>query len=120
MASATNTSSVRLNFLRRRIRARASLAGNKTVPRLSVHRTLRHMYAQIIDDVTGTTLVSSSDKQVKASGTKTATAKEIGLHLAGLAKAKKISNVRFDRGAFKYHGRVAALADGAREGGLSF
>lgn len=110
-----------LNFLRRRARVRARLAAaGQETPRLSVHRSLRHVYAQIIDDVTGTTLVASSDVIAKAKGTKTEQAKAVGAHIAELAKAKKITAVRFDRSGFRYHGRVAALADAAREAGLSF
>jgi large subunit ribosomal protein L18 len=107
-------------FLRRKARTRARIGRSIELPRLSVHRTLRHMYAQIIDDKTGTTLVSSNDAIVKATGTKTEIARAIGTHLAEQAKLKKITSVRFDRGAFQYHGRVAALASAAREAGLTF
>ena len=88
--------------------------------RLSVYRSSKNIYAQIIDDAAGKTLVSTSDLVLKPKGTKTERAKAVGLEIAKLAKEKKISAVRFDRGARKYHGRIAALADAAREGGLTF
>lgn len=78
------------------------------------------MYAQIIDDVAGKTLVATSDKSLKLTGTKTARAESVGTEIAKLATAKKITAVRFDRGARKYHGRIAALAEAARKGGLKF
>ena len=106
-------------MLLRTARTRARLAENKSVPRLSVHRTLRHMYAQIIDDNSGKTLVSTSDITLKIDGTKTIAATQVGTKIAELAKANKISAVRFDRGGRKYHGRIAAVAQAARENGLS-
>jgi len=86
-----------------------------------VHRSLKHISAQIIDDTTGTTLVSASsvEKSIEAAGN-IAGAKVVGATLAERAKEKGISAVVFDRGGFKYHGRVASLADGAREAGLEF
>ncbi len=107
-------------MLRRRARTRASLAQNQEFPRLSVHRTLRHIYAQIIDDKAGRTLVATSDKALKLSGTKTEDASKVGQEIAKLALAAGVTNVRFDRGSFKYHGRIAAVAEAAREAGLQF
>ena len=113
-------------FERRRRRVRTALksrAGGK--PRLSVHRTGKHIYAQIIDDAAGRTLVAAStmDKQLKDAvgfgGNKQA-AEAIGKAVAERARAAGISKVCFDRGAFRYHGRVAALADAARAAGLEF
>jgi len=94
-------------------------------PRLSVFRSSKHIYGQIIDDVAGHTLVAASslDKALKAglkTGADTAAAKQVGLLLAEKAKAAGIEAVVFDRGGYKYHGRVKALADAAREGGLAF
>jgi large subunit ribosomal protein L18 len=88
---------------------------------LAVFRSLQHIYAQIIDDSTGTTLASASsqEKDLKATGNADG-AKKIGLKLAERAKEKGIQAVIFDRGGFRYHGRVASLAEGAREGGLEF
>lgn len=104
----------------RRNRTRAKLALHQELPRLSVHRTLSAIYAQIIDDAAGKTVVSTSDLVLKPKGTKTERAQAVGAEIAKLAKEKKISAVRFDRGARKYHGRIAALADAARAAGLKF
>lgn len=116
MATSTNHE----RYLRRRHRTRMTLADNQTVPRLSVHRTLRHIYAQIIDDQKGITLAASSDHALTKKGNKTQSARQVGEALAKLATSKKISAVRFDRGGFGYHGRIAALAEGARAEGLQF
>lgn len=89
------------------------------LPRLSVFRSNQHAYAQIIDDPNNRTLVFASDLKIKK-GNKLEMAKVVGLNLARVAKKKKITKVVFDRGGFKYHGRVKALAQGAREGGLIF
>lgn len=105
---------------RRAKRTRARIHGTHEVPRLTVKRSLKHIYAQFIDDVTGKTLAAASDKDVKVAGKKTDIAKEVGKIAAERAKAKGIERVVFDRGSARYHGRVAALADGAREGGLQF
>lgn len=91
-----------------------------TRPRLSVFVSNRHIYAQIINDQKSHTLVSANDKEVQPPGKNTEIAKKIGQLLAQKAKAEKIKEVVFDRGARKYHGRVKALAEGAREGGLIF
>lgn len=95
------------------------------LPRLTVFRSNRYIYAQIIDDQKGETLLSVSEKETKMTGTKmtgtkTERAKTVGQILAERAQAQKIKRVIFDRGSYKYHGRVKALAEGAREGGLNF
>jgi large subunit ribosomal protein L18 len=112
---------------RRRVheRVRMKVEGTAERPRLSVYRSLGHIYAQIIDDRTGSTLVSASsvDKETKKQlrgGGNIAAAKVIGKIVAERAKAAKIDKVVFDRGGYKYHGRVKALADAAREAGLQF
>lgn len=105
----------------RHARLRKKVAGTAERPRLSVFRSLKHIYAQIIDDASGKTLAAASSKEadLAASGNKDG-AKLVGQKLAERAKEKGIATVVFDRGGFKYHGRVASLADGAREGGLDF
>lgn len=106
---------------KRRIRARVS--GTAVRPRLAVFRSLTSCYAQLIDDVSKTTLASAREKELvgeDAKGTKTERATKIGKLIANKAKAKSITTVVFDRAGYRYHGRVAALADGAREGGLEF
>ena len=105
----------------RHARIRKRIEGTAVRPRLAVFRSLQHISAQIIDDATGTTLAaaSSQDKALKAAGNAEG-AKKVGQALAERAKAKGISAVVFDRGGFRYHGRVASLAEGAREGGLEF
>ena len=111
----------------RRKRVRAKIKGTSDRPRLSVFRSNRYVFAQIIDDVKGATLVSAGDfkskgkaKPASRTGRKTESAKSVGLELAKAAKLKKIEAVAFDRGGNKYQGRVKALAEGAREGGLKF
>jgi large subunit ribosomal protein L18 len=107
--------------LRRLKRIRNKVAQNLGIPRLSVFRSNQHIWAQIIDDKHGKTLVSASTKTIKeAKGTKSEKAAAVGQAIAALALEKKIINVRFDRGTYRYHGRVKALADGARSGGLKF
>lgn len=109
--------------IRQRIHARirAKLAGTPERPRLSVHRSLTNIYAQVIDDQNGVTLASASSLALKLkSGGNVAAAKEIGKAVAEAATAKGIKKVVFDRGGFLYHGRVKALADAAREAGLDF
>ena len=111
-------------FERRRQRVRTSLrkrGGNR--PRLSIHRSGKHIYAQVIDDTAGRTLASAStiDKDVKGNGGATVeSAQDVGRRVAERAKAAGVSQVIFDRGGFLFHGRVKALADAAREGGLEF
>lgn len=106
--------------IRRLRRVRGKLSQNKTIPRLSVFRSNCHIWAQIIDDQHGHTLVSASTKTVKTKGTKSEQATAVGVALAKLAASKKITFIRFDRGSYRYHGRVKALAEGARSGGLKF
>jgi len=108
-------------FERRRRRVRTALrkhAGDR--PRLSVHRTGRHIYAQIIDDAAGRTVAAASTLGVKASGANVDAAVQVGKDIAAAAKKAGVSTVVFDRGGFLFHGRVKALADAAREGGLEF
>jgi large subunit ribosomal protein L18 len=103
-------------------RIRRRLAGTSERPRLTVYRSLAHIYAQIIDDRAGRTLVSASsnDKGATANGGNIAGAKEIGRLVAERAKEKGFTKVVFDRGGYLYHGRIKALADAAREAGLEF
>ncbi len=107
---------------RRRNRIRAKIAGTATVPRLAVFKSLKHVQAQLIDDEKGVTLAAVSSLSAKATKGKTKTdhAKAAGIELAKKAAEKKITKVVFDRGGYIYTGRVKALADGAREGGLIF
>jgi len=105
---------------RRHQRVRAKVLGTEKRPRLIVFRSLLHTYAQIVNDENGKVLFQSSDISVKTKGTKVEKAKEIGLNIAKLAKEKNIDSVVFDRNGYKYHGRVKAVAEGAREGGLKF
>jgi len=99
-------------------RVRAKVHGTKDKPRLSVFRSNKHIFLQLIDDKSGKTLVSESDLKLKKKATKTEIAKEVGKLLAEAAKEKKIKKAVFDKGGYKYHGRVKAAAEGAREGGL--
>lgn len=103
-------------------RVRGKISGTAVCPRLNVYRSLKNIYAQIIDDQTGTTLVAAStvDKDFTSYGGNKDAAKKVGLKIAELAKAKNITDVVFDRGGYLYHGRVQELAEGAREGGLNF
>ena len=103
-------------------RIRRKLAGTTERPRLAVFRSVAHIYAQVIDDTQGSTLVSASsvDKAAKVKGGNIAAAKTIGKLVAERAKEKGIKQVVFDRGGYHYHGRVKALADAAREAGLEF
>lgn len=111
--------------LKRHARVRKKISGTAETPRLCVYRSLNHIYAQIIDDTVGNTLVACStvEKEVAAllgDKSKSEQAKVVGQKLAEKALAKGITDVVFDRGGYLYTGRVAALADGAREGGLKF
>ena len=111
------------NEIRKRIhsRIRQKLAGTAERPRLNVYRSLNHIYAQVIDDASGVTLVSASTKAAKLkTGGNVAAAKEVGKLVAERAKEKGVTKVVFDRGGYLYHGRVKALADAAREAGLEF
>jgi large subunit ribosomal protein L18 len=107
------------------LRMRKRVAGTAERPRLCVHRSSRHIRAQVVDDSTGRTLVSASslDKDVRAAirgGGNVAASKVVGKTIADRAKAKGIENVVFDRGGYQYHGRVEALAEAARQAGLKF
>ncbi len=109
----------------RKERIRKKVSGTSERPRLSVYKSLKHVIAQVIDDSTGRTLVfaSSQSKTLKGKlgdGDKKADAKKVGSLIAQLCKVAKIEKVVFDRNGFPYHGRIAALADAAREGGLQF
>ncbi|MFA6106006.1 MAG: 50S ribosomal protein L18 [Patescibacteria group bacterium] len=109
----------------RHLRVRKALKGTASAPRLSVFRSLKGMIAQVIDDETGKTLCYTSSqglkvKKIEGKTTKVAAAFAVGEKIAELAKAKGISAVVFDRGGYRYHGRVQAVADGARAGGLKF
>ncbi|ALE07012.1 50S ribosomal protein L18 [Arthrobacter sp. ERGS1:01] len=107
---------------RRHLRVRKRISGTTVRPRLVVNRSARHMFVQVIDDTQGLTLVSASTLEADMrsfDGDKTAKAKRIGELVAERAKAAGIEAVVFDRGGNRYHGRVAAVADGAREGGLA-
>ena len=117
-----------LNKLKRKLnrerRTRAKIARIGKYPRLSVYRSNKHIFAQIIDDTKGSTLAAVSDKSLTKGKKETLkgalVAEMVGIEIAKKAKAKKISKVTFDKGSYKYHGRVKALADGARKGGLNF
>jgi large subunit ribosomal protein L18 len=101
-------------------RVREVISGTKETPRLNVFRSNSNIYAQIIDDVTGTTLVSASSLDMKLKNRNIEAAKLVGAEIASRAKKAGIKNVVFDRGGYLYHGRVKALADAARENGLNF
>ncbi len=107
--------------VRRHLRVRKKVTGSASRPRLVVNRSARHMFAQIVDDSVGRTLAAAStlDSTIRvAEGDKTAKARRVGELLAQRAAQAGITTVVFDRGGYRYHGRIAALADGAREGGL--
>src|SRR5215831_1992329 len=105
---------------RRHRRIRVVLSGTTQRPRLNVFRSLQHIYAQVIDDTSGTTLAAASTLGADLSGTKTERARSVGKVIAERAREKGISTVVFDRGGYMYHGRIKALADAAREAGLEF
>ena len=104
----------------RAARVRARICGTAEVPRLSVKRSRKHIYAQLINDKKGHTLFSATDKDVNEKGKPVAIAHAVGIILGARAKAAGIKSCVFDRGAYRYHGRVAAIATGAREAGLIF
>jgi large subunit ribosomal protein L18 len=115
----------RENRIKRHTRVRAKITGTKEIPRVSVFRSNRHLFVQVIDDLTGKTLMSNSieskaKKTAKTKAAKSENATKIGEMIAEKAKAAGISKIMFDRGGYKYHGRVKALADGLRKGGLEF
>lgn len=107
---------------KRHRRVRNKISGTPEIPRLDVYRSSKNIYAQVIDDVNGVTLVSASsnEKDFDGQGSNIEAAGKVGKAVAERAKAKGIENVVFDRGGYIYHGRVKALADGARESGLKF
>ena len=117
-----NRPDTRSQRIKRHKRVRAKIAGTPERPRLNVFRSAANIYAQIIDDVNGVTLVSANtlEKGFEGATGNAEAAKKVGLILAERAKEKGIEEVVFDRGGYVYHGRVAALAEGAREGGLKF
>ena len=119
MIKRPNTNAQRL---KRHKRVRAKISGTPEMPRLNVFRSEANIYAQVIDDVNGVTLASASslDKAIEGYGGNIAAATAVGKLVAERAKAKGIETVVFDRGGYLYHGRMKALAEGAREGGLKF
>ena len=119
MVSKINKKAMRM---KRHVRVRGKVSGTPERPRLNVFRSNANIYAQIIDDVNGVTLVSAStlDKDFEGAAGNCEAAKKVGQVIAERAKAKDIEEVVFDRGGYVYHGRVAALAEGARESGLKF
>src|SRR3954470_16053785 len=124
MATSRSTSALRrLGRARRHFRVRKKVSGTSTRPRLVVTRSTRHIYAQVVNDLAGRTVVAAStlDTTIRGGeGDKTAQAKAVGTLVAERAKSAGIEAVVFDRGGNRYHGRIAALADAAREGGLRF
>lgn len=131
--SKENVSFKKLKKDARHLKIRAKVKGTAEVPRMAVFRSNAHIYIQLINDESGKTLLNVSDKEIKASrskfsgkdgknenGRRIAVAKEVGLLAAEKAKKAKIEKVVFDRGGFKYHGRIKSIAEGAREGGLKF
>ena len=121
--SGTKTSAKTIGRKRRHIRVRKKVAGTAARPRLLVTRSTRHVFVQVIDDLEGRTLASASSMEADLrglAGDKTAKARKVGELVAERAKTAGIESVVFDRGGNRYHGRVAALAEGAREGGLEF
>jgi len=106
--------------IQRHKRVRKNLSGTTEAPRLCVFRSLSNIYAQIIDDTKGVTLVSSSSLELKEKNNNIETAKKVGKDIAEKAKKANIKTVVFDRGGYQYHGKVKALAEAARENGLEF
>ena len=117
MIKKPNTNAQRL---KRHKRVRAKISGTAERPRLNVFRSEKNIYAQVIDDVSGVTLCSASSLKLEGNGGNKTAAREVGKAVAKAALAKGIEEVVFDRGGYLYHGRVAELAEGAREGGLKF
>jgi len=102
-----------------KVKIRKKINGSQAKPRLSVYRSTKHVYAQLIDDVNGKTLVAASSLSLGSKNNKNGS-KAVGQEIAKLALAKNIKNVVFDRSGYLYHGRIQAIADGAREAGLNF
>lgn len=113
-----------IHRIKRHKKVRAKIKGTNKIPRVSVFRSNRHIFVQLIDDITGKTILSNNTVKTKSKtapkGTKTNVASKIGEIIAQKAKEKGIKRVVFDRGGYKYHGRVKALAEGLRKGGLEF
>jgi large subunit ribosomal protein L18 len=103
---------------RRHIRVRRKVSGTAERPRLVVYRSLKHIYAQLVDDTAGRTLITVTDNDVE--GKKTVRSAEVGRRIAARAKESGVTRVVFDRAGYQYHGRVKAVAEAAREGGLEF
>jgi large subunit ribosomal protein L18 len=123
LKSGKHTSARTASRLRRQVRGRKKVAGTADRPRLVVTRSSKHITVQVVDDVAGKTLASASTMEADLrgfEGDKSAKARKVGELVAERAKAAGVSSAVFDRAGNKYHGRVAALADGAREGGLAF
>jgi len=99
---------------------RSKITGTSEMPRMTVFRSNKQIYVQLIDDVNGSTLASASSKDIKGDGSKSDVSAQVGKTIAEKASSKGIANVVFDRGGFLYHGRVKALAEAAREAGLKF
>ena len=111
----------RISRFKKKMRVRRKVSGTQERPRLTVYKSLSHMYAQLIDDVTGKTLASCSTIEESMKGKKNKeAAKKVGVELAKRAMAKNITNAVFDRNGFRYHGKIKELADAAREAGLKF
>ena len=110
----------RENRTKRHKKVRAKVFGTAKIPRLNLYRSNKSLFIQLIDDKTGATLASVNNKEIKSGKTKIEKAKEAGKLIAEKAKKADVKKVVFDRGGFQYHGRVKAVADGAREGGLEF
>ena len=108
------------NKIKRAKRVRAKLKAVNSLPRLSIARSSLNIWAQIIDDVKGVTIAAVSSKSLKEKGTKSEIAAKVGAEIAKQAQLKKVTSVVFDRGSFRFHGRVKALAEAARKGGLKF
>ncbi len=115
-----HTAEREINRQKKKIRIRKTVKGTEERPRLCVFRSNKHVYAQVINDVTGQTLVSTSSLKLDEKVTGVDMAKKIGQEIAKIAVQKKIKDVVFDRNGYIYHGQVKALAEGAREGGLNF
>lgn len=107
------------NRKRRKLSIRRKIEGSGSKPRLSVYRSNKHIYAQVIDDEKKVTIASASDLKAKK-GSKTERARQVGIDVAKAAMQKKVKEIVFDRSGYKYHGRVKSLAEGARETGLKF
>jgi large subunit ribosomal protein L18 len=105
---------------RRHTRVRSVVSGTEARPRLTVFRSTSHIYAQIIDDISGKTLVAASSAEIKTKAAKSDLSTQVGTAIADKAKAKNVTAVVFDRGGYRYHGRVKALAEAARAAGLEF